>query len=164
MALPWTCARVLGATEQFVVAPDIGFCSFNTYLQINPITARIAQFPIFLSNLWYVSLCSILLWPLSQQTLQQATDPDRRHNSQYFILRTLEEDIVKNPNDARTLLYLARTQMELQNYTESMKWYGEMAQRLQSPNDIYHGLVSYHHCFYILRSQTHTQFFSLCRS
>jgi cytochrome c-type biogenesis protein CcmH/NrfG len=57
----------------------------------------------------------------------KATDEDRRFKSQYFIIKVLEEDLAKDPHDARALMYLGNTFATVGNLTASYNAWRRLA-------------------------------------
>jgi hypothetical protein len=51
----------------------------------------------------------------------RVTDPERRSNREYTILKILLDDVRENPTDARSSFYLARTYNVIGNHTEALK-------------------------------------------
>lgn len=70
-----------------------------------------------------------------------ATDGERRFQSQFFIRRILEEDLEKNPNDTRSIYYLARTNAGINNHSEAYRYYDMLSKRSNWDEEIYHGMV-----------------------
>ena len=73
--------------------------------------------------------------------LFNATDGDRRYKSQWFIKKLLEEDLEKDPNDTRSIYYLARTNSGINNHTAAYYYYDLLAKRSKWDEEVYHGLT-----------------------
>jgi glycosyltransferase involved in cell wall biosynthesis len=73
--------------------------------------------------------------------LFNATDGPRRHQSQYFIRKILEEDLARDPYDTRSIYYLARTNSGIDNHTAAFYYYDLLAQRSKWDEEVYHGMV-----------------------
>jgi len=69
------------------------------------------------------------------------TDGPRRFASQFFIKRILEEDLAKNPNDTRSIYYLARTNAGIGNHSEAFKYYDMLSKVSTWDEERYHGMV-----------------------
>lgn len=70
-----------------------------------------------------------------------ATDGPRRHESQHYIARILSEDLARNPNDTRSIFYLARTHAGLGNHSAAVGFYRLLAERSTWPPERYHGAL-----------------------
>ena len=70
-----------------------------------------------------------------------ATDGPRRFASQFFIRRILEEDLARNPNDTRSIYYLARTNSGVGNHSQAYYYYDLLAKRSKWDEEVYHGMV-----------------------
>ena len=70
-----------------------------------------------------------------------ATDGDRRYKSQWFIKKLLEEDLEKDPNDTRSIYYLARTNSGINKHTAAYYYYDLLAKRSKWDEEVYHGLT-----------------------
>jgi glycosyltransferase involved in cell wall biosynthesis len=70
-----------------------------------------------------------------------ATDGPRRFKSQWFIKKILEEDLEKDPNDTRSIYYLARTNSGIDNHTAAFYYYDLLAKRSKWEEEVYHGMV-----------------------
>ena len=79
--------------------------------------------------------------PIPIDVFFKATDGPRRFQSQFYIKRILEEDVVRNPNDTRAMFYLARTNSGINNHTEAFKYYSMLSERSKWDEEIYHGMV-----------------------
>ena len=75
------------------------------------------------------------------EVLFNATDGDRRYKSQWFIKKLLEEDLEKDPNDTRSIYYLARTNSGINNHTAAYYYYDLLAKRSKWDEEVYHGLT-----------------------
>lgn len=73
--------------------------------------------------------------------LFNATDGPRRFQSQFFIRKILEEDLAKNPNDTRSIYYLARTNSGVNNHSQAYYYYDLLSKRSQWDEEIYHGML-----------------------
>ena len=73
--------------------------------------------------------------------LFNATDTERRYQSQFYIARILEEDLQKNENDTRSLYYLARTYGGVGNHSAAFHYYDLLAKRAEWDEEKYHGMV-----------------------
>ena len=75
------------------------------------------------------------------QVAFNATDGPRRFQSQFFIRKILEEDLARNPNDTRSIYYLARTNSGINNHTQAYHYYRLLAARSRWDEEVYHGMV-----------------------
>ena len=73
--------------------------------------------------------------------LFNATDGERRFKSQWFIKKILEEDLERDPNDTRSIYYLARTNSGINNHTAAFYYYDLLAKRSKWDEEVYHGLT-----------------------
>jgi tetratricopeptide (TPR) repeat protein len=71
----------------------------------------------------------------------RATDSQRRHKSQYRIRDFLEMDYKDDPTNARTIIYLARVNGLLGNYSRSLFFYEQLAQVSRWGEERYHARV-----------------------
>ena len=79
--------------------------------------------------------------PKDIDVLFNATDGERRFKSQWFIKKILEEDLEKDPNDTRSIYYLARTNSGINNHTAAFYYYDLLAKRSKWDEEVYHGLT-----------------------
>ena len=79
--------------------------------------------------------------PRDIDVLFNATDGERRFKSQWFIKKILEEDLERDPNDTRSIYYLARTNSGINNHTAAFYYYDLLAKRSKWDEEVYHGLT-----------------------